>query len=39
MNDNHVSDLLMQAIQGNNNAIQEAATRLGCDINAVISSV
>ena len=39
MNDNHVSDLLMSAIQGNNNAIQEASTRLGCDINAVASAV
>lgn len=39
MNDNHVSDLLMSAIQGNNNAIQEVSTRLGCDINAVASAV
>lgn len=39
MNDNHTSDLLMQAIQGNNNAVQEAATRLGCDINALSSAV
>lgn len=39
MQDNHTSDLLMQAIQGNNSAIQEAATRLGCDINALSSSV
>lgn len=39
MNDNHTSDLIMQAIQGNNNAIQEAATRLGCDINALGSAV
>lgn len=39
MNDNHTSDLLMAAVQGNNNAIQEAATRLGCDINAVSSAI
>lgn len=39
MNDNHTSDLLMSAIQGNNHAIQEASTRLGCDINAVASAV
>lgn len=39
MQDNHTSDLLMQAIQGNNSAIQEAATRLGCDINGLASSV
>ncbi len=39
MNDNHTTDLLMAAIQGNNGAIQEAATRLGCDINAIASAV
>lgn len=39
MNDNHTSDLIMAAVQGNNSAIQEAATRLGCDINAVASAV
>lgn len=39
MNDNHTSDLIMQAIQGNNNAVQEAATRLGCDLNALSSAV
>ena len=39
MNDNHTTDLLMAAIQGNNNAIQEAATRLGCDVNAIASSI
>lgn len=39
MQDNHTSDLLMQAIQGNNNAIQEVATRLGCDVNAIASSI
>ena len=35
MNDNHTSDLIMQAIQGNNSAIQEVSTRLGCDLNAI----
>ena len=39
ISDNHTSDLLMSAIQGNNSAIQEAATRLGCDITAVASAV
>ena len=39
MNDNHTSDLIMQAIQGNNSAIQEVSTRLGCDLNAIASAV
>lgn len=39
MNDNHTSDLIMAAIQGNNSAIQDVATRLGCDINAVAAAV
>ena len=39
MNDNHTSDLIMAAIQGNNSAIQDVATRLGCDINAVASAI
>ncbi len=39
INDNHTSDLLMAAIQGSTSALQEAATRLGCDINAVASAV
>lgn len=39
MNDNHTSDLIMSAIQGNNAAIQETATRLGCDINAISSAI
>lgn len=39
MQDNHTSDLIMQAIQGNSGAIQEAATRIGCDINALASSI
>ena len=39
INDNHTSDLLMAAIQGSTTALQDAATRLGCDINAVASAV
>ena len=39
ISENHTSDLLMSAIQGNNSAIQDVATRLGCDINAVASAV
>lgn len=39
MNDNHTSDLIMSAIQGNNSAIQEVSTRLGCDLNAIASAV
>jgi hypothetical protein len=39
MNDNHTSDLIMAAIQGNNNAIQEVSTRIGCDINAIASAI
>lgn len=35
----HTSDLIMQAIQGNNNAIQDLSTRLGCDINAINSAI
>lgn len=35
----HTSDLVMQAIQGNNNAIQDLSTRLGCDINAINSAI
>ena len=39
MNDNHTSDLIMSAIQGSSSALQEAATRLGCDINAIATAV
>ena len=39
INDNHTSDLLMAAIQGSTSALQEASTRLGCDINAVAAAV
>lgn len=39
MNDNHTSDLIMSAIQGNNSVIQDVATRLGCDLNTIASAV
>ena len=39
MNDNHTSDLIMSAIQGNNSAIHDVATRLGCDINTIASAI
>lgn len=39
INNNHTSDLIMSAIQGNNATMQEIATRLGCDINAISSAV
>jgi hypothetical protein len=39
LSDNHTTDLLMAAIQGNGNAIQEAATRIGCDFNALNSAI
>lgn len=39
LQDNHTTDLLMAAIQGNGSAIQEAATRIGCDFNALNSAV
>ena len=39
INDNHTSDLLMAAIQGSTSALQEASTRLGCDINTVAAAV
>ena len=39
LQDNHTSDLIMAAIQGNGNAIQEAATRIGCDFNALNSAI
>ena len=35
----HTSDLIMQAIQGNNSAIQDLSTRLGCDINAINTAI
>lgn len=39
LSDNHTTDLLMAAIQGNGNAVQEAATRIGCDFNALNSAI
>lgn len=39
MQDNHNSDLVMQAIKGNGQALQDAATRMGCDINALQSAI
>lgn len=37
MQDNHNSDLIMQAIKGQ--ALQDAATRMGCNINALQSAI
>lgn len=39
LSDNHTTDLLMAAIQGNGSALQEAVTRIGCDFNALSSAV
>ena len=39
LSDNHTTDLLMAAIQGNGSALQEAVTRIGCDFNALNSAV
>lgn len=39
MQDNHNSDLIMQAIKGNGQALQDAATRMGCNINALQSAI
>ena len=39
LSDNHTTDLLMAAIQGNGTALQEAVTRIGCDFNALNSAV
>lgn len=39
MQDNHNSDLIMQAIKGNGQALQDAATRMNCDINALQSAI
>ena len=39
LQDNHTADLLMAAIRGNGHAVQEAATRIGCDFNALNSAV
>lgn len=40
MQDNHNSDLVMQAIKGNSQALQDLSTRLSCDaIQSAIQSV
>lgn len=39
MQDNHNSDLAMQAIQGNTSAIRELSNRLGCDFNTLNSAI
>lgn len=39
MQDNHNSDLIMQAIKGNGQALQDAATRMGCNVNALQSAI
>lgn len=39
LQDNHTTDLLMAAIQGNGTALQEAVSRIGCDFNALNAAV
>lgn len=39
MQDNHNSDLILQGISGNTNAIREASTRIGCDLNVLQQSI
>lgn len=39
MQDNHNSDLIMQAIKGNGQALQDVANRLSCDSNALQSAI
>lgn len=39
MQDNHNSDLMMQAIKGNSQALQDLSTRLSCDANALQAAV
>lgn len=39
LQDNHNSDLLMQAIKGNDNAIHELATTLNCDFGQLNNSI
>ena len=39
MQDNHNSDLIMQAIKGNSSALQDLTTRLSCDANAIQSAI
>ena len=39
MQDNHNSDLMMQAIKGNSQALQDLSTRLSCDSNALQAAI
>ena len=39
MNDNHTSDLIMQGINGNADAIRQVATNLNCDTNVLQQAV
>lgn len=39
MQDNHNSDLMIQAIKGNSQALQDLSTRLSCDANALQAAV
>ena len=39
MQDNHNSVLVMQAIKGNSQALQDLSTRLSCDANAIQSAI
>lgn len=39
MQDNHNSDLMMQAIKGNSQALQDLSTRLSCDANALQAAI
>lgn len=39
MQDNHNSDLAMQAIKGNSQALQDLSTRLSCDANALQAAI
>ena len=39
MNDNHTSDLIMQGINGNTDAIREVSTKLSCDSNALQAAI
>lgn len=39
MQDNHNSDLMMQAIKGNSQALQDLSTRLSCNANALQAAV
>ena len=39
MQDNRNSDLTMQAIKGNSQALQDLSTRLSCDANALQAAI